>query len=64
MHEADEILHAEFLGSGGALADEDTADIDAGTFNAVVTRPGADHLPGATGEIEYPTTRAQSQRAS
>jgi hypothetical protein len=54
MLKDDAIGDAELVSSIGGGSNEDSAHIDAGAGNAVVTGPGAQHLARAAGEIEDP----------
>jgi hypothetical protein len=53
------VADAELARSSGGRSDEDTAEIDPATCDPVVTRPRAQHLARATGQVQDPITPPQ-----
>jgi len=54
MDESDPVGDAEFFGTAFRLVGEQRTHVDSGADDAVITRPGAQHLPRTASEIEHP----------
>ena len=62
MDEPDLPGDAEFFGTAFRLLGEQPAQVDAGADDAVIPRPGTQHLPRTAAEVEYPVPRFQTKR--
>ena len=61
MEEPDLIGHAEFHGPVLRLLGEQRAQVDACAGDAVIARPGTQHLPGTAAEVEHSGACFQTQ---
>ena len=64
MNEADLIGDAQFCSTRYRLLGEQRAQVDAGAGDAVIARPGAQHLPRTAAQVEHPGPRLQAQRSA
>jgi len=64
MDELDSIGDAEFFSTAFRLLGEQLAHVDAGADDAVIARPGAQHLPRTAAEVEHAGPPFQAQRGA
>ena len=62
MNELDLMGDAELFSTESRLLGEQLAHVDAGADDAVIARPGAQHLPRTAAEVEHSIPRFQTQR--
>ncbi len=58
----DLIGNSEFFSTESRLIGEQLAHVDAGADDAVIARPGAQHLPRTAAEVEHSGAGFQTQR--
>lgn len=64
MDELDLIRNTEFYSSAFRLLGKHRAHVYAGSYNSVISCPGAQHLSRTAAEVEYLGSRFQAQRSA